>query len=88
MSDIPGENISASSKTSGTDISTGSHHHRRHHHIARRRAATLFFFSTQTIDAIAHSYTYHVRYKIGYGRSFIRAVRPFYYTFLYRYTLF
>jgi len=88
MSDIPGENISASSKTSGPDISTGSHQHRRHHHIARRRSSTLFFFGTQAVNAISHSDTYHIRLKIGYGSALVRAVRPFYYTFLYRYTLF
>jgi hypothetical protein len=88
MSDIPAESLSASGKTSGPDISTGAHHHRRHHHIARRRSATLFFFGPQTIDAVAHSDAYHIRLKIGHASAIVRAVRPFYYTFLYRCTLF
>ncbi|MBL7691736.1 MAG: hypothetical protein JNM41_09075 [Flavipsychrobacter sp.] len=88
MSDIPEENISVGGQQTGTDISSGKHHHRRHHHIARRRSSVLFFFGTQTVNTTAHSDAHHIRLKIGYCRALVRTVRPFYYTFLYRYTLF
>lgn len=88
LSDMQGESLSAGGHNTGSDISTGSHRHRRHHHIARRRGISAFFFGTRLPDEVRSVISYPLRLKIGYRRAVVRSVRPFYYTFLYRYTLF